>query len=61
MMKRKTRTLQFKKITFKGNFPGSPTVKTLHSQCSGGGGGMGSIPGWETKILHAAQHGQKKK
>ena len=24
-------------------------------------GGTGSIPGWGTKILHAAQHGQKEK
>ena len=25
------------------------------------GGGIGSIPGWETKILHAAWHSQKRK
>ena len=24
-------------------------------------GGMDSAPGWGTKILHAVQHGQKKK
>ena len=31
-------------------FPGGPVVKTLPSNA----GGAGSIPGWGTKILHAA-------
>ena len=43
------------KITknFKG-FPDRPVVKTLPSDT----GGVGSVRGWETKILHA--FGQKK-
>ena len=39
---------------FKREFPGSPLVKTLDFQA----GGMGSIPGWGTKIPHAVQNGK---
>ena len=38
-------------------FPGSPVVRALYFTA----GGMGLIPGWGTKIPHAAEHGQKKK
>ena len=38
-------------------FPGGPVVRTQHFHCYG----PGSIPGWETKILQAARHGQKNK
>ena len=37
------------------DFPGGPVVKNLLSNA----GDMGSIPGWETKIPHAVQCGQK--
>ena len=33
------------------DFPGDPVVKTPHSTASG----VGSIPGWGTKIPHATQ------
>ena len=36
-------------------FPGSPVVRTRCFHCRG----LGSIPGWGTKIPQAAQHGQK--
>ena len=51
-------TLQtkFKKAIIR-DFPGSPVVKSL--SCSAGG--VGSIPGLETKIPHAIWFGQKKK
>ena len=39
-----------------GEFPGGPVVKT---PCSNAGG-MGSIPGWGTKIPYAAPYGKKK-
>ena len=39
------------------DFPGNPVVKTPHFQCRG----MGSIPGWGTKISHAVRVGKKKK
>ena len=39
---------------FKREFPGGPLVKTLDFQV----GGMGSIPGWGTKIPHAVQNGK---
>ena len=43
-----------------GDVPGGPVVKTLHFHCRGGAlPGMGLIPGWGTKILHAAWHSQK--
>ena len=29
--------------------------------CASAAGGMGSIPGWGTKIPHAARHSQEKK
>ena len=32
-------------------------VRTLHFHC----GGLGSIPGWGTKIPQAKRHGQKKR
>ena len=35
------------------DFPGGPVVKNLPAN----GGGMGPIPDWETKILHATQYG----
>ena len=38
-------------------FPGSPVVRALYFTA----GRMGLIPGWGTKIPHAAEHGQKKK
>ena len=40
-----------------GHLPGGPEVTTLHFQCRG----MGSIPGWGTKIPHATWRGQKQK
>ena len=39
------------------DFPGGPVVKTLTSTA----GGMGSIPGQRTKILHALESKSKKK
>ena len=36
------------------DFPGGPVVKIPWFQCRG----MGSIPGWETRIPHAVWHGQ---
>ena len=45
------------KITILGN---SLVVKSLGLHASTAGG-MGSIPGWGTKILQAAQCSQKKK
>ena len=39
------------------DFPGSPVVKTPSFHWRG----VGSIPGWETKIPHAARCRQKKK
>ena len=44
-----------KVLKYRGDFPGSPVVKALHFHC------MGLIPGWGTKILQAAGHGQKKR
>ena len=38
-------------------FPGCPVVRTWCFHCRG----PGSIPGWETEILQAVWHGQKKK
>ena len=40
---------------FSGAFPGGPVVKTPHFKA----GGAGLLPGQETKIPHAVQHGQK--
>ena len=37
-------------------FPGGPVVRTQRFNCRG----LGSIPGWGTKIPQAVQHGQKK-
>ena len=39
------------------DFPEGPVFKTPPSNA----GGVDSVSGWGTKILHAAQHGQKKK
>ena len=39
------------------DFPGGSVVRTPCFQCWDAGG-VGSIPGWGTKITHAAQHGQ---
>ena len=39
------------------DFPSGPVVKTLPSNA----GGVGSIPGWGTKIPHAVGCGQKLK
>ena len=41
----------------KWEFPGSPVVRTPSFHCRG----AGLIPGWETKILHAARSSQRKK
>ena len=41
------------------DFPGDPVVKILCFHCTAGG--VGSIPGQGTKILHAASCGQKLK
>ena len=38
-----------------GDFPSDPVVRDSAATV----GGMGSIPGWGTKIPHAAQHGQE--
>lgn len=38
------------------DFPGDPVVNIPHFQHRG----TGSIPGWRTKIPHAAQCGQKR-
>ena len=46
----------FKK-NFSLEFPGGPVVRIWHLHC----GGLGSIPGWGTKIPQATQRGQKKK
>ena len=46
-----------KKNIHLGESPGSPVVRIPCSHC----GGLGLIPGRGTKILQAAQHGQKKK
>ena len=40
-----------------GEFPGGSVVRTWYFHCHG----LGSIPGWGTKILQAMQHGQKEK
>ena len=40
-----------------GEFPGSPVVRTRHFHCCG----LGSIPGWGTKILQASCTAKKKK
>lgn len=40
-----------------GDFPGGPAVRASHFHCRG----HGFIPGWDTKISLATQHGQKKK
>ena len=45
----------FKKL--ETEFPGGPVVRTLHFHCQG----LGSIPGWGTKILQALKHNQKQK
>ena len=47
---------KFKKAIIR-DFPGSPVVKS--PPCSAGG--VGSIPGLETKIPHAMWFGKKKK
>ena len=39
------------------DFPGGQLFKTLASTA----GGLGLIPGWETKVPQAAWHGQKKR
>ena len=37
------------------DFPGGPVAKMLHSQCRGPAfRGLGLIPGWGSKIPHAA-------
>ena len=37
------------------DFAGGAEVKTQHFHCKG----VGSIPGWATKVPHAMWHGQK--
>ena len=39
-----------------GDFSGGPMVKILH--CTSNARGMGSIPGWVTKIPYAVRYGQ---
>ena len=39
------------KYGFSWDFSGGPVVKTLPSN----GGGVGSIPGWGTQVLHATK------
>ena len=43
------------KINDLGDFPGGPTVKTLHFHCES----TDLIPIWGTKISHAVWHSQK--
>ena len=43
----------------KREFPGGPVVRTPPSHCRGPGWGLGSIPGWETKIPQTERHGQE--
>ena len=45
------------KSTTSQEFPGGPVVRTQHFHCPG----LGSIPGWGTKIPQAAWQSQKKK
>ena len=45
------------KAVMQQGFPGGPAVDSSRSIA----GGMGSIPGLEPEILHAAWHGQPKK
>ena len=45
-----------KMVIFK-DFPGSPVVKTPHSQCRG----IGSIPGWGSKMTQEQPKFKKKK
>ena len=45
-----------KRYTF-GEFAGGPVVRTLCFTAKG----VGSVPGWGTKIPQAMKHGQKKK
>ena len=56
-------TLFFFLRHFKTNcrdFPGSPMVRTPPFHCWGDEmGGTGSVPGQDTKILHAIRHSQK--
>ena len=52
---KKLLNLTFKNLTSR-EFPGGPVVRMPHSTT----GGTGSISGWETKTLHAMQHGQNK-
>ena len=47
----------YKKKQTVGGFPSGLVVRTPRFHCRG----MGSIPGWGTKIPYAAQHSQKKK
>ena len=41
--------------------PGTSLAVQWLRLCASTAGGMGSIPGWGTKIPHAAQYGQKEK
>ena len=49
-----------KKPNFKSTCRDFPGVQLLRL-CASNAGGVGSIPGWGTRIPHAAWHGQKKK
>ena len=56
MLKKKSVQLKKERTWFKefgGKFPGSPVIWTPTSTAEG----MGSIPGWRTKIPHAMRHG----
>ena len=52
-----TSTFTLRNYQWVGSFPGSPVAGTLCFHCRG----MGSTPGWGTKISHAAPCSQKKK
>ena len=52
-----TSTFTLRNYQWVGGFPGSPVAGTLYFHCRG----MGSTPGWGTKISHAAPCSQKKK
>ena len=58
-MKNKKKTLQTftERRKLQGDFLAAQWLR-LHASS---GGGVGSVPGWETKILHAAWYSQKKR
>ena len=46
---------------YKNQLVGTSLVVQWLRLCAPNAGGMGLVPGWGTKILHATQLGQKKK